>query len=456
MRGSDFLQLDPSVAPARDRTGWLVEQLRAAIGDGRLVVGARLPATRILAADLGFARGTVVEAYRRLTETGVLDGNRGAGTSVAAAPVPAEGSPAPVAPGIDVASGLPDLSAFPRTAWLRAERDVLAAATAVDLGYAHPQGAPALRRELAAWLSRSRGLRTTAEQIVVTAGVTGALSLLAQVLGDRGIRHCAIEDPSAHGNRVILQAWLDDVVGVPVDEQGLRVDALAATGLSAVLVTPAHQFPTGVVLGPARRRALVRWARAGDRWVIEDDYDSEYRYDRAPVPALHALAPERVVHVSSLSKTLAPALRLGWMVVPDELRTAVVHRRWATDLGSPVIPQLVLAELLRSGALERHLRTMRGRHRHRRDAAVAAVRRHLPGCAVRGIAAGVHLLVELPGGVDDVALASAAADRGVRVHPLSALRFTPGVPGLVLGYAAQPPRRVEDAVAVLGELLRPA
>lgn len=453
-RGSDFLQLDPSTAPARDRVGWLVDELRRAVQDGRLGLGSRLPATRTLAGDLGFARGTVVEAYRRLAETGVLDGDRGAGTRVVAAPVAtASAAPTPDAV-IDVASGLPDLAAFPRAAWLRAEREVLATATAAELGYAHPQGSPVLRHELAAWLARSRGIRTTAEHVVVTAGVTGALSLLAQVLRERGVRSCAVEDPSAHGNRVMLQAWLDDVIGVPVDENGLVVADLARTDESAVLVTPAHQFPTGVVLSPARRRALIGWARAGQRCIVEDDYDSEYRYDRAPVPALHPLAPDRVVHVSSLSKILAPALRLGWMVVPDELRAEIVHRRWATDLGSPVVPQLVLAQLLRSGALERHLRAMRVRHRRRRDAAVAAVGRHLPGCRLQGIAAGVHLLVRLPPDVDDVALCAAAADRGVRVHPLSALRFSPGEPGLVLGYAAHPPRTMDEAIAVLGELVR--
>lgn len=452
-RGSDFLQLDPGAAPPRDRVGWLADELRRAVQDGRLGLGSRLPATRILAAELGLARGTVVEAYRRLAETGVLDGDRGAGTRVVAVPPVVGSTAATPDPVIDVASGLPDLAAFPRAAWLRAEREVLATATATELGYAHPQGSPALRHELAAWLGRSRGIRTTAEQVVITAGVTGALSLLAQVLRERGVRSCAVEDPSAHGNRVILQAWLDRVVGVPVDENGLRVDDLAHSGEPVVLVTPAHQYPTGVVLSPARRRELVAWARADQRWVIEDDYDSEYRYDRAPVPALHPLAPDRVVHVSSLSKILAPALRLGWMVVPDELRAEIVHRRWATDLGSPVVPQLVLAQLLRSGALERHLRAMRVRHRRRRDAAIAAIGRHLPGCTVLGIAAGVHLLVRLPPGADDVALCAAAADRGVRVHPLSALRFVPGEPGLVLGYAAHPPRRVAEAVAVLGDLL---
>lgn len=452
-RGSDFLQLDPGAAPARDRVGWLADELRRAVQDGRLGLGSRLPATRTLAVELGFARGTVVEAYRRLAETGVLDGDHGAGTRVVAVPAAATATRTVPDGVIDVASGLPDLAAFPRAAWLRAEREVLAAATATELGYADPQGSPVLRHELAAWLARSRGVRTTAEQVVITAGVTGALSLLAQVLRDRGVRSCAVEDPSAHGNRVILQAWLDRVVGVPVDENGLRVDDLAGSGEPVVLVTPAHQFPTGVVLSPARRRELIGWARTTQGWVVEDDYDSEYRYDRAPVPALHPLAPDRVVHVSSLSKTLAPALRLGWMVVPDELRADVVHRRWATDLGSPVVPQLVLAELLRSGALERHLRAMRVRHRRRRDAAVAAVERYLPGCRLQGIAAGVHLLVRLPPAVDDVAVCVAAAERGVRVHPLSALRFTPGEPGLVLGYAAHPPRRMEEAIGVLGKLV---
>lgn len=458
MGGSDFLSLDPTRAPTRGRATWLAQRLRSALIDGVLTPGTRLPATRALAAELSLSRGTVVEAYRRLTEEGMLVANAGGGTTVADV-VPAPATPATPASLtgephalLHISEGAPDLSAFPRAAWLRAERGVLSSATSRELGYADPQGTPRLREALARWLARSRGVSTPPDRLVVTAGVTGAVSLLSQVFRDRGISGCAVEDPGADGNRRILSYWLDDLHPVPVDGNGLEVSTLAKTPARAVLVTPAHQFPTGVVLSPARRRELAAWAEQVDGFVIEDDYDSEYRYDRAPVRAMHAMAPERIVHISSLSKVLAPALRIGWMIAPESLHDDLVRKRWATDLGSPALPQLTLAELIDSGILERHLRTLRARHRQRRDAAVDAVRRHLPGCRVSGIAAGLHLLVELPENVDDADLSERARDAGIAVQPLSALRHAPGAPGVVIGYGPHPPARLEGAIETIGGL----
>lgn len=459
MRGSDFLQLDPGQAPPRARATWLADQVRSAITDGTLSIGARLPATRVLAAELSMARGTVADAYQRLTEEGLLATNKGGGTVVAAVPaaiLPAHSSPLETksTPELfDISSGMPDLSAFPRAAWLKAERRVLATATSRELGYADPQGAPRLRTALAGWLARSRGVAVSSEQVIVTAGVTGALSLLAQVLRDRGIASCAVEDPGADGNRRILDYWMDTLAPIPVDEHGLNVDRLGASGERVVLVTPAHQFPTGVVLSPERRRELLAWAENIDGLAIEDDYDSEYRYDRTPIRALQAAAPERVAHISSLSKVLAPALRLGWMIAPRHLHRDLVRKRWATDLGSPALPQLALAELIESGALERHLRSLRLRHRERRDAAVAAIAEHMPECAVEGIAAGLHLVLRLPEDVDDTHVAERAHEAGINVHPLSQHRFEPGPPGLVIGYGPHPTPRLEQAIATLGTLV---
>lgn len=458
MTGSDFLGLDPTAAPPRGRTAWLAQQLRSAIADGTLPPGTRLPASRAMANDLAFARGTVVEAYRRLAEEGLVVTNHGGGTEVAELasasgrrPTPGPNLVAP-RPILDISEGAPDLKAFPRAAWLRTERNVLARVAGRQLGYGDPQGAPELRSALAGWLTRSRGVVAEPEQIIVTAGVTGALSLLAQVLREQGITECAVEDPGAEGNRRILDFWLDKLHPVPVDDQGLDAMALARTKTRAVLVTPAHQFPTGVVLSPARRRALVAWADGLDAFVIEDDYDAEYRYDRVSVRALQAAAPERVVHVSSLSKVLAPGLRIGWMIAPAVLHHELIRRRWATDLGSPVVPQLVLAELIQTGALERQLRSLRLKHRQRRDAAVAAIERYLPGCRMTGIAAGLHLLVQLPDGVDDAKLAARAKAAGIAVQPLSALRHTPGAPGLVVGYGPHPSPQLEQALRTIGAL----
>ncbi|HEY9291577.1 MAG TPA: PLP-dependent aminotransferase family protein [Microlunatus sp.] len=462
VHGSDFLQLDPhGVVPGR-RADWLSGRLRTAVADGTVQLGSRLPATRTLAAELGFARGTVSEAYGRLIEEGVLTTNRGGGTTVAARPATPRQDPGrsdrPVGPAprrtvgaadeqpIDLDSGVPDLSAFPRGAWLRAERRVLERATSRQLGYAPPQGVGELRQELAGWLAQSRGVAATADQIVITGGVTGAVSLIYQLLAQRGEDVVAVEDPSAEGNRRVLQHWARRTVGVGVDVDGIDTDALGATDARAVVVTPAHQYPTGTVLSAERRRSLLDWANVNDGLIIEDDYDAEYRYDRAPVRALQPLDPDHVAYTASLSKTLAPALRLGWLIPPDSLLDKVIERRWAIDLGAPALPQLVLAELLRSGVLARHLRSMRVRHRARRDALIAAVTERLPGCTIGGIAAGIYLLIMIPADLDDAELAERARARGVLLQPLSRHRIAPGPPGLIMTYADHSPDRLSTAV----------
>ncbi|WP_405982931.1 PLP-dependent aminotransferase family protein [Streptomyces sp. NBC_00158] len=465
--GSDFLQLDIGQAPPGNRTDWLAGRLRAAIADGTLPVGSRLPASRVLAAELCVSRGLVTEAYQRLAETGQVAGRGRAGTVVVAAPPPPAAGPAAAAARgglvdalravpcrIDLSPGVPDLTAFPRTAWLQAERRVLAALTPADFGYGNPQGAPALREAVAGWLARNRGIRVDPAEVVVVAGVAQALGLLAQVLPGAGVRRMAVEDPGSLGARQQLEHGGLDVVGVPVDGAGLDVAALRASGARAVLMTPAHQFPTGVVLDGERRRELLDWAAAGGL-VLEDDYDAEHRYDRAPVPALRALAPEGVCYAGSVSKLLAPALRLGWLLVPRRLRDPVVEAKRYADLGNPVLAQLVLARLMDSGELERHLRFVRRRHRRRRDAMLRAVAEHLPGARVHGAAAGLHLTVTFDGAsFDDTALAAAALALGVKSHPLSWHRLRPGPPGLILGYAAGPAGEIEEGVAVLGRALR--
>lgn len=499
--GSDFLQLDASEAPPGGLSEWLARRLRLAISDGRLPVGSTLPASRVLAAELRVSRGVVTEAYQRLSEEGHVEGRGRAGTVVVAAPV--RGAPgAPAAPRrtrtpaagavfagepdaevfetlraaparIDLTPGVPDLAAFPRTAWLRAERAVLGELSATDLGYGDPRGAPALRRAVAGWLARNRGIRADEGDVTVVAGVAQALALLAQVLRRHGVRSVAVEDPGSLGARQVLRSRELDTPPVGVDEDGIRVDGLRATGARAVLLTPAHQFPTGAVLGGDRRRELMSWATAGGL-VIEDDYDAEHRYDRPPVPALRSVLAERVCYAGSVSKLLAPALRVGWVLVPPEYREAFVDAKRHADLGNAVLPQLVLARLMESGEMERQLRFMRGRHRRRRDAMTAALAAHLPDAAVHGAAAGLHLTVtfddltfedrgfEDPGSGDsafggrpaDTVLAAAALARGVKTQPLSWHRQRPGRAGLVLGYAASTPTEIAEGVAVLGEVRR--
>jgi GntR family transcriptional regulator / MocR family aminotransferase len=454
-RGADFLQLDPAAASPPGLAAWLTAALRSAVADGRLTVGDRLPATRILAGQLGVSRGVVVEAYQRLTDEGLLSGRRGGGTTVLArpiaAPAAAEQVTTPVA--IDLRPGLPDLSAFPRQAWLRAERAALTRTADAALGYGDPRGTPELRTALASWLARSRGVRADPAAIVVVGGVAQGLALLAQVVTGRGTTVIGYEDPGSRGTRDQVRRWGLEPVPVPVDDRGLDVGALAATDVETVLVTPAHQYPTGVVLAADRRRALLDWARSGGL-VIEDDYDAEHRYDRAPVAALAALAPEHVVHVGSVSKTLAPALRLGWVVAPPGMREELVARKQWSDITSPALGQITLAELITSGGFERHLRRVRARQRGRRDALLAALHEHLPDARSHGVAAGLHLLVGLPDGVDDAVVAERALAAGVAVQPLSYHRLRPGPPGLVIGYAAVTPDRLREGVRLLARAVR--
>ncbi|TMR07912.1 PLP-dependent aminotransferase family protein [Nonomuraea turkmeniaca] len=480
--GSDFLQLNAADAPVGGLTDWLAGQLRLAISEGRLPVGSRLMATRVLAADLQVSRSVVTEAYQRLAEDGLVVGRRRGGTIVVAAP--AEQAPArPPAPAggpptdalfttppnaeifdalrsaparIDLSPGLPDLAAFPRSAWLHAERTVLTDLPASDLGYGDPRGALALRQAVANWLARYRGIQVEPSEVIIVAGTAQALALLSRLFRDAGIGAVAVEDPGSLGVRQHLRDAGLDTPPIPVDSQGVRVDLLRASGLPAVMLTPAHQFPTGVVLAGARRRELMEWAGTGGL-IAEDDYDAEHRYDRTPVPALRSILPEHVCYTGSVSKLLAPALRVAWMLAPRRYTDALVDAKRFADLGNPVLPQLVLAHLMESGRLERQLRLLRRRHRHRRDAMIQAIRTHLPGATVHGAAAGLHLMVTLDAKytkLPDTDLAARALAQGVKVHPLSWHSQHPHPPGLILGYAANSPADINKGLATLGTLLR--
>ncbi|MBF9129775.1 PLP-dependent aminotransferase family protein [Plantactinospora sp. S1510] len=487
--------LEALVELDRDRPGLadrLTVALRAAIVDGRLVPGSRLPSSRDLATDLRLSRGVVVEAYEQLVAEGRLVARRGSGTTVSTGqhgiataerrpgavagravrpgrePVPAarggdgrgRGVTGPVAvpPGrggvLPLRPGVPDPGAFPRAAWRRAYERALDRAGAADLDYGDPAGAPRLRAELAGYLGRVRAARVRPLDLLATTGAAQAFGLLGGALRSAGVDAVGLEDPGSEGIRGHLVAHGLRLVPIPVDDGGLDVAALARTGLRAVLVTPAHQFPTGVVLAPDRRAALLGWARRVDGLVIEDDYDAEFRYDRDPVGCLQGLAPDLVAYIGSASKALAPALRLGWLAVPPGLRSAVLAAKAAADLGGPVLEQLAFAELLAGGGYDRHLRRLRRMHRLRRDAVVTAVRRYLPAARISGVAAGLHLVVELPEHVDDGPLAEAAHRAGLGPVPLSRLRLAPGgPPGLVLGYATHPPDVLTRAVATLAELI---
>jgi GntR family transcriptional regulator/MocR family aminotransferase len=431
----------------------LEDALREAVRSGRLAAHTRLPATRALASDLGVSRRLVVDAYAQLLAEGYLVARRGAGTYVAEAggvmSAPAE-EPDVGMPSYDFFPGYPDLSSFPRRQWLRAMREVLAAAPPLSLGYPDPRGALELRRALAGHLRRVRGVAVDAQTVVVCSGAAQGLALLARALG---APHIAMEDPGLPPHRAILTAHGARVSALPVDEQGACVGELArieasAGAVDAVFVTPAHQSPTGVALAPRRRAALLEWAASTGGLVIEDDYDAEYRYDRAPLGALQGLAPDRVLYMGTVSKTLAPALRLGWLVVPPRLLDAVVGQKALADHGCPTLDQLALARLLEGGAYDRYLRQARRRYRARRDALVEAVARYLPGARVTGLAAGLHAIVQLPRRVDGLSLMQAARRRSVGVYLLGYAYMAPRPvdDGLVLGYASLTESGIEEGI----------
>ena len=441
----------------------LKRALRAAVAAGSIDVGAALPPSRQLATDLGVSRWAVTEAYAQLVAEGYLEARTGSATRVrwagSRSPDEPRGHlPVEQAPDLDLRPGLPDLRAFPRTAWAQALTAVSSRVSFGDLGHPEPGGHPQLRAVLGHYLQRSRGVDLRAASLAVTTGATDGVRQIGRVLVEAGVREVAVEDP---GWRRLHQA-LDHQglrpVPIPVDDEGLRVDALAAAGPAtrAVVVTAAHQFPTGVVLSPGRRRALLAWADAVDGVVIEDDYDAEFRYDRAPVAALQGMRPDRVVLVGSLSKTMSPAMRLGWRVAPD---------RWSPrdpDPGPPTLDQLAFAQLVTCGAYDRHLRQVRRGYRARRNALVERLRQALPTARITGAAAGLHLVLHLPSADhaesqrEAEAVAEEAGRRGLAVTPLSTYGYGAAGQGLVIGYANLPDRRVGDAVAVLAAVVRDA
>jgi GntR family transcriptional regulator/MocR family aminotransferase len=368
---------------------------------------------------------------------------------VAPAAAPAPATTARLAPvRFDLRPESADRGAFPRRAWLAATRRALADAPDADLGYGAWAGAPVLRAVLAAYLGRARGVVAEPENIVVTAGITQAIALLAGLLHARAARRVLVEEPGFWQHRTILRRAGLELVPVEVDEHGMRTAALPAA--AAALVTPAHQMPTGAVLGPERRTALLEWAVAHDALVIEDDYDGEYRYDREPVGALQGLGGDRVVYLGSTSKTLAPALRLGWMAAPGSLAGAIADERGWSDGGSPALDQLALASFIERGELDRHLRRMRLRYRRRRDRLVAAFGRHLPDAQVGGAAAGLHVTVALAPDADADAVLARALARGVAVFATEQA----GRSLLLVGYANIDESAIEAAVRALAAAVR--
>jgi GntR family transcriptional regulator/MocR family aminotransferase len=457
------IHLDVEGTPGHSRRARLENALREAVASGRLVAGARVPATRVLAEQLGVSRGVVAEAYAQLTAEGYLRGRRGAGTRVVA-----QAGPRPEAhagrrsqPGVryDLSPFRPALDGFPRTEWRVALAAVLREAREERLGQPDPAGTPELREALAGYLGRARGVRADPGQVMVVSGLRAGLHLLWPALTADGARTVAVEDPGWRGVRETALAAGLLLRRVPVDGEGIDASALwseAVEAVEAVAVTPAHQFPTGAVLSAPRRSQLIAWTReraalgrAGT--VIEDDYDGEYRYDRRPVGALQGLAPEAVVYGGSASKTIAPALRLGWLVLPRWLVGWVTEEQRLRGTVPSPLQQLALARMIETGGLDRHLRRARRRYARRREAILDALAAELPEAEVAGAAAGLFVTVRLQEGANLDLVLEAAARRRIAVEGFEAWR-----PLLAVGYANLPEAAARVAVRALAASVREA
>nr|WTA65490.1 PLP-dependent aminotransferase family protein [Micromonospora sp. NBC_00855] len=449
-----LIQVDRFAGEALHRQ--IAASIRGSIRAGRLRLGTSLPPTRTIAADLGVSRGVVVEAYQQLAAEGYLTSRAGGYTQVAVEPVP----PAAGRRGgdratarIDFGYGRTDVSSFPRAAWLRSVRTVLTTTPNERFAYLDGRGVPELHAALTDYLSRVRGTSARPENVVICSGYGQGVALILQVLAARGARRVAVEDPSADDDARLVAAALGlDVIGVPVGPDGILVEKLQQTDADAVVLTPSHQWPTGGVLSATARAGVISWAQRRGAVVIEDDYDAEYRYDRSPVGAMQGLAPDTVVYCGTASKTLAPGLRLGWLLAPSHLVDDITAAKVRADRGSPVIDQLTFADFLTRGEFDRHLRRMRPVYRRRRDVLLAALRAWLPDLEPVGVAAGQHVVTWLPHDLDEDLVVAAAARRGLVVQGVSRYRLSPDGPGgLIFGYATLTERSITDGVEALAD-----
>jgi GntR family transcriptional regulator / MocR family aminotransferase len=462
----EWAGLGPELLLRLDRTrpeplgAQLERELREAIRSGRLGTGERLPSSRALAGELGVSRGLVLDCYQQLQAEGFLTTRTGSATRVAGGayqqPTPPVGAAAPPRLAVDFRSGVPDLSSFPVREWLWALREAAHTAPTDAFGYGDPRGSAALREVLAAYLRRVRGAVADPERLVVCAGFAQGLNLVLRALARRGVQRVAVEDPGVLDHAAITAGAGLQAVPVRVDQDGVDVAALAASDARAVILTPAHQSPTGVVLAAQRRQALVAWASERDATIIEDDYDAEFRYDREPVGALQGLAPDRVALLSTVSKSLAPAMRLGWIACPSGLAEAIAYEKTIDDRGSPALDQLALATLIRSGRYDRHLRRMRASYAHRRQTLVDALARHAPQVELGGLAAGFHAVAHLPGSLSEPAVVAAARARSVGLYGMSQYRSSGAThpPQLVLGFGNLRESAIARGIATIDDLLQ--
>jgi GntR family transcriptional regulator/MocR family aminotransferase len=439
----------------------LEDALRVAIRSGRLAPGSALPPSRDLAEQLGVSRGVVVDSYAQLTTESYVTAKRGSGTRVAllagsVTPPPRRQASAPELYRYDLRPGQADFTAFPRARWKAALVRALRELPDRRLGYADHRGVAELRNALAEYLARMRGVVVDPDHIVVCCAASQALTVLWHVLRHRGGRRVAIEDPGWRWQRYTVEHAGLEAIPIRVDADGLVVPDLIAADVDAVVMTPAHHYPTGVVMTAERRAALIAWARERQALIVEDDYDVEYRFGRHPMASLQGLAPDLVAFIGTTSKTLTPALRLAWVVPPSHLIDDVENVLQVTGVTPPTLDQIAMASFIGDAALERHLRSMRRRYSAKRNVLVGALRQHLPEVRIGGTPAGLHLLAWLPDETDEYLTSMQARRSGVAVHELHrhCTTHAPSPPALLLGFALPTPSDLIAATGLLAESIR--
>lgn len=442
----------------------IFNQLRAQILNGTLREGEALVSTRQLAQELAVSRSTVVEAYDMLLSEGFLESRQGAQTVVAAGvamQMPHEpiALPNPKPQQViraDFSTGRPDLSSFPRALWQRTLSQSMQTLSAADYGYTGPEGYAPLRAEIAAWLARSRGIAVRAEDVFVTAGATHALHILAELLCAGG-SSVILEDPCHKGLYDTIKAANCGVIPIPADDHGMQTDLLKPDARARMIyVTPSHQFPLGGILPAARRTALIRFAREQNIYIVEDDYDSEFRYVGAPISPLYSLDSQRVVYVGTFSKSMFPALRIGFALLPKDLQSRWRYLRTHNDVQNPVFEQAALAAFLQLRALDRHIRTMRKRYAARRQTLISALQANFgEACTICGDVSGLHLAAQWHGLCFRDDFQAFCKRRGIVVRTIESHCIEKGKhqDQLVLGYGHLEPDAIESGVKFLADAM---
>ena len=454
------MDLNIDLSLGRARRGQLEQSLRDAIRVGRIRPGARLPSSRELAETLGVSRGLVVNAYNQLTAEGLLDARAGSGTSViggasSAAQVAREALYSPRRFRYDMRPGLPDLAQFPRTAWSGSLVHATRTLATEDLGYANLNGLPVLREVLAQYLDRARATRADPRWLLITSGVSLGLLQACLALQSGGARRVAIEDPGWRWQRSIVERAGLEAVPIRPDFLGPTTQALTRAGVDAVFLTPSHQFPVGSQMPAERREELLRWARATGGYILEDDYDSEYFFGEPRSATVQGSDPDRVILAGTTSKILAPGLRCGWLLVPEQLFVRVSDVREVTLSTVSSVDQAALAHLIATGGLDRHLRRTRRTYTARRAALLDALHGQLPDLAAAARGSGLHIYLPLPDDLDEMAVAGRAQACGAGVYAAGQVSSrTHREPALLLGFARLKTEDASAAIACVADAVR--